>query len=67
MKENPGLALLAVNGFNNIHLLHQVHVLGPSIIFLEEKILALARSSSNAECFKLLKATLVNDHEVRVP
>ncbi len=41
MKENPGLALLAVNGFNDLHLLHQVHVLSPSIVFPEEKILAL--------------------------
>jgi hypothetical protein len=67
MKENPGLALLAVNGFNDLHLLHQVHVLGPSIVFPEEKILALAGSSSTAECLKLLKASLFHDHEVGVP
>ncbi len=67
MIENPGLALLAVNGFNDLHLLHQVHVLSPSIVFPEEKVLALAGSNSTAECFKLLKTSLFYVHEVGVP
>ncbi len=67
MKDNPGLAFLAVNGFNDLYLLHQVHVLGPSIVFPEEKILALSGSGPVAECFKILKDSLFNDHEIGVP
>jgi hypothetical protein len=54
LRDNPGLALLAVDGFHDLILFHQVHVLGPSIVCPEEKVLALMGSGKEADCFKLL-------------
>jgi hypothetical protein len=65
--ENPGLATLAVDGFHDLILFHQVHVLGPSIVFPEEKELTLMGPGKDADCFKLLQTSLFWDQEIEVP
>ena len=67
MKDNPGLACLAIDGFHDLVLLHQVHVLGPSIVFPEEKVVALSGPDKTASNFKLRKDTLFQDHDIAVP
>ncbi len=67
VKDNPGLACIAVDGFHELVLLHQVHVLGPSIVFPEEKVVALSGSTQSADIFKLRKDSLFQDHDIPVP
>ncbi len=52
LKENLGSFILAVDHFNNVILLHQVTVSGPSLFQLEQYILALVGSGASASCFK---------------
>jgi hypothetical protein len=61
------LAILAVGGFHDLILFHQVHVLGPSIIFPEEKVLALLRSGKDTDCFKLLQTSLFWEQVIEIP
>jgi hypothetical protein len=67
IKENTGSACIAVDRFHEIVLLHQVHILGPSTVFPEEKVAASLGSESCADIFKLCKDTLFQDHEIPVP
>ncbi len=67
LRENPGLAILAVDGFHDLILFHQVHVIGPSIVFPDEKVLALLGPGKDADCFKLLQTSLFWDQELEVP
>jgi hypothetical protein len=67
MKDNLGLACIAVDSFYEITLLHQLHILGPSIVFLEVKVAALLGSDNNADLFKLRKDSLFPDHDIPVP
>ncbi len=67
LQEYPGLAFLALVGFHDPIQFHQVHVLPPSIVFPEEKVLALMGSGKEADCFKLLQNSLFWDHEFEVP
>ncbi len=57
LKENPGSFLLAVDHFNNILLLHQVSVTGPSLFQPEQIILTLVGLGSNATCFRIHPST----------
>ncbi len=61
IKDNPRLACIAVDSFHVIILLHQVHVLGPSIVFPKEKVAALSGLENSANVFKLLKDSLFQD------
>jgi hypothetical protein len=67
IRENPGLECITVDGFHDLILLHQVHVIGPSIMFPEEKIVALSGFGNNADTFKLRKDPLFQDHDIPVP
>jgi hypothetical protein len=67
LRENHGLAILALDGFHDLNLFHQVHVLGPSIVFPEEKVLTLQGPGHEANCFKLLQSSLFWDQEIEVP
>jgi hypothetical protein len=53
LKENPGSFVLAVDHFNNVLLLHQVSILGPSIFQPEQYILALGGAGASASCFRI--------------
>jgi len=67
LKNNPGLAIIAVDSFNEIYLFHQVHVLGPSLLFPSERIMALSGQDFPNRCYKLNSDTLFLDVEVPVP
>jgi hypothetical protein len=67
IKDNPGVVCLTVDGVNELILLHQVHVLGPSIVTPIKKVIALSDSDRSADGFKLRRDTLFQDHEIFVP
>ncbi len=67
IEENPGRACIAVNGFHDLVLLHQAHVLGPSTVFPDEKLVALSGADSTADIFKLCKDSLFQDRDIPVP
>jgi len=67
LKNNPGLAIIAVDSFNEIYLFHQVHVLGPSLCFPWERIMALSGQDFPNSCYKLNSDTLFLNVEVPVP
>jgi hypothetical protein len=67
IRKNPGLACIAVDGFNETVLLHQVHILGPSIVFPEEKVGALLGAERVASVVKLCNESLFSDHDVAIP
>jgi len=53
LKENSGLAILVVDSFNKVHLFHQIHILGPNLLFPSERIMALSGQVFLAPCFRL--------------
>jgi hypothetical protein len=57
LKEHPGSFLLGVDHFHNVFILHQVSVLGPSMIQPEQHILALCGSGNSASCFCIHPST----------
>jgi hypothetical protein len=57
LKENQGSFILGVDHFNNVILLHQVSILGPSIFQPEQFILALSGAGSLAARLRLHPAT----------
>ncbi len=67
LKDNPGLAFLGVDIFNDLFLFHQVHVLGPNLVHSEEKVLALTEFGNPASCFRLHIESLFHPVEVNVP
>lgn len=62
LKENPGSFILAVDHFNNVILLHQVSVSGPSLFQPEQHILALAGPGASAS-FRIHPSTFSNPVE----
>jgi len=67
LKENSGLAILIVDSFNEIHLFHQVHFLGPNLLFPSERIMALSGQTFPAPCFRLNSDYMFANIEVPVP
>ena len=67
LKNNPGLALIAIDSFNEIYLFHQIHALGPNLLFPLERIMALSGQDFPNTCYKLNSDTLLLDVEVPVP
>jgi hypothetical protein len=65
--KNPGLALLLVNGFGKLVLLHNVSYLHKSIICEESKILGLAGHSEQAEVFRIDPVAATKPLEFSVP
>jgi hypothetical protein len=57
LKENQGSFILGVDHFNNVILLHQVSILGPSIFQPERFILALGGAGSSAAHFRIHPST----------
>jgi hypothetical protein len=67
LKDNPGLAFLGVDIFNDLFLFHQVQVLGPNLAHPEEKFLALTEFGNPASCFRLHIKSLFHPVKVNVP
>jgi hypothetical protein len=60
LKENQGSFMLAVDHFNNVLLLHQVSILGPSMFQPEQFILVLGGVGAAASCFRIHPSSFSN-------
>ena len=67
LKQNSGLAILVVDSFKEVHLFHQVHILGPNLLFPAERIMALSGQVFPAPCFQLNSDYMFANMEVPVP
>jgi hypothetical protein len=67
LKENSWSFILGVDHFNNVMILHQVSVLGPSLFQPEQFILALRGTESSASSFRIHPSTLSTPVETPCP
>jgi hypothetical protein len=67
LKENSGLAFLVVYSFNEVHVFHQVHILGPNLLFPTERIMALSGYEFPTPCYRLNSDYMFANIEVPVP
>jgi hypothetical protein len=64
LANNPGLSILAVNGFNELFLFHSVKYHNQNLFCPESKLLALSGGGQRADCYRLDPASLFQDVEV---
>jgi len=67
LKENSGLAILVVDSFNEVHVFHQVHILGPNLLFPAERIMALSGHEFPTPGYRLNSDYMFANIEVPVP
>jgi hypothetical protein len=53
LQKNPGLAILVVDGFGKLVLLHNVSYLQENLFYSESKVLGLCGDNSHADVFRL--------------
>jgi len=53
LANKPGLAILAVNGFNELFVFHSVQYQIQNLFCSESKLLGLSRGSQRADCYRL--------------
>jgi hypothetical protein len=62
-----GLAILVVDSFNEVHVFHQVHILGPNLLFPAERIMALSGHEFPTPGYRLNSNYMFANIEVPVP
>jgi hypothetical protein len=67
LKTNPGLALLAVNGFYELLLFHNVHFQQQNLFCTESKLLGLMGGGSKADCYRIDPVSAIQDLEFNAP
>jgi hypothetical protein len=67
LANNPGLSILAVNGFNQLFLFHNVHYHSQNLFYSESKLLGLPVSGARTDCFHLYPISLFQDVEIQTP
>ncbi len=67
LKNNPGLSVLAVNGFNELFLFHNVQYQSQNLFYNASKLLGLSGSGAKADCFCLDPISLFQDVEFQAP
>jgi hypothetical protein len=67
LKENSGLALLAVNGFHELLLFHSIHFKQQNLFCSESKLLGLLGGGSKADCYHIDPASATKDLEFNAP
>jgi len=67
LQKNPGLAILAVDGFGKLVLLHNVSYLQENLFCKESKILGLCGENSRADVFRLDSKSASTALEFLVP
>ncbi len=67
IRENQGLAAIAVDHFNRVLLFHQVTVFGPNLQYPDQIILALSGSNESALAFRILPSSFSEVFEVTCP
>jgi hypothetical protein len=64
---NPGLSILAVNGFNELFLFHTVQYQSQNIFCSESKLLGLSGGGARADCYRIDPTSLFQDAEIPTP
>ena len=67
LAKNPGLSLLAVDGFGKLVLLHNVSYLQENLFCSESKILGLCGSDDLADVYRIDPKTASSTLEIPVP
>jgi len=67
LAKNPGLAMLLVNGFGKLTLLHNVSYLQENLFCNEAKILGLCGDDSQAEVYRIDPKSAANALEISAP
>jgi len=67
LEKNPGLSILAVNGFNELFLFHTVHYQGQNLFCTESKLLGFSGGGALADCYRFDPTTLFQDIEFQTP
>jgi len=67
LEKNPGLSILAVNGFNELFLFHTVHYQGQNLFCTESKLLGFFGGGALADCYRFDPTTLFQDIEFQTP
>jgi len=67
LEKNPGLSILAVNGFNKLFLFHTVHYQGQNLFCTESKLLGFLGGGALADCYRNDPTTLLQDVEFQTP
>jgi hypothetical protein len=67
LKENSGLALLAVNGFHELLLFHNIHFKQQNLFCSESKLLGLLGGGPKADCYHIDPASATRDLEFNAP
>ncbi len=67
LANNPGLSILAVNGFNDLFLFHTVPYQSQNLFCSESKLLGLSGGGERADCYRLDPTSLFQDVEIPTP
>jgi hypothetical protein len=67
LANNPGLSILAVNGFKELFLFHTVYYQGQNLFCTKAKLLGLSGGGARADCYRLDPSTLFQDTEIQTP
>jgi len=67
ISKNPGLALLLVDGFLELVLLHNVHCFQANVYRPEPKLVALCGGDSRADCYRIDPTSTFSDLEFFTP
>jgi hypothetical protein len=67
LKSNPGLTLLAVNGFHELLVLHNVHFHQQNIFCTKSKLLGLLGGEAKADCYRIDPTSATQDLEFNAP
>lgn len=65
--ENPGLSILAVNGFNELFLFHAAHYQKQNVFCSDPKMWALSGGGPRADCYRLDPPSLFQDIDFQTP
>jgi hypothetical protein len=64
---NPGLSILAVNGFNEVFLFHTVQYHSQNLFCSESKLLGLSGGGTRADCYRVDSTSSFQDVEIQTP
>jgi hypothetical protein len=67
LAKNPGLAMLVVNGFGKLTLLHNVNYLQENLFCNEAKVLGLCGDESQAEVYRVDPKSASTNFEITAP
>jgi len=67
ISKNPGLAILLVDGFSELLLLHSLEFLPANLLRPENRLVALSGAGPRADCYRIDPTTAFKDIEFAAP